>query len=104
VYDESHVIQVDELEVRDNLTVETWPIRVEDREVKRLRGKEIVLVKVILLGGRVVTARFFVDFIFMCLMCFSMLVCDYLSLGVISWVFVLEGYFGLLMSKGSNFG
>ena len=25
VYDESHVIQVDELEVRDNLTVETWP-------------------------------------------------------------------------------
>jgi len=29
-----------------------------------------------------------------------MLVCDYLSLGVISWVFVLEGYFGLLVSKG----
>jgi len=47
VYDESHVIQVDELEVRDNLMVETWPVRVEDREVKRLRGKEIVLVKVI---------------------------------------------------------
>jgi len=23
-----------------------------------------------------------------------MIVCDYLSLGVISWVFVLEGYFG----------
>jgi len=50
VYDESHVIQVDELEVRDNLTVETWPVRVEDREVKRLRGKEIVLVKVIWAG------------------------------------------------------
>jgi len=50
VYDESHVIQVDELEVRDNLTVETWPFRVEDREVKRLRGKEIVLVKVIWIG------------------------------------------------------
>jgi len=33
VYDESHVIQVDELEVRENL--------------KCLRGKEIVLVKVI---------------------------------------------------------
>jgi len=47
VYDESHVIQVDELEVRDNLTVETWPVRVEDREVKLLRGKEIVLVKVV---------------------------------------------------------
>jgi len=56
VYDESHVIQVDELEVRNNLTVETWPVRVEDREVKRLRDKEIVLVKVIWVGptgGRV---------------------------------------------------
>jgi len=50
VYDESHVIQVDELEVKDNLTVETWPVRVEDREVRRLRGKEIVLVKVIWVG------------------------------------------------------
>ena len=29
------------------MTVETLPVRVEDREVKRLRGKEIVLVKVI---------------------------------------------------------
>jgi len=48
--DESHVIQVDKLEVRDNLTVETWPVRIEDREVKRLRGKEIVLVKVIWVG------------------------------------------------------
>jgi len=29
-----------------------------------------------------------------------MLVCDYLSLSVNSWVFVLEGYFGLLVDKG----
>jgi len=50
VYDKSHVIQVEELEVRDNLTVETWLVRIEDREVKRLRGKEIVLVKVIRVG------------------------------------------------------
>jgi len=50
VYDESRVIQVDELEVRDNLTVETWPVMIEDREVKRLRGKEIALVKVIWVG------------------------------------------------------
>jgi len=35
VYDESHVIQVDELEVRDNLTVETWPVRIEDRVTAR---------------------------------------------------------------------
>jgi len=28
VYGASHVIQVDDLEVRDNLTVETWPVRI----------------------------------------------------------------------------
>jgi len=50
VYDASHVIQVDDLEVRDNLTVETWPIRIEGRKVKRFGGKEIVLVKVIWVG------------------------------------------------------
>jgi hypothetical protein len=50
VYDVSHVIQVDDLEVRDNLTVETWSVRIEDREVKRFRGKKIVLVKVIWVG------------------------------------------------------
>jgi len=50
VYDVSHVIQVDDLEVRDKLTVETWLVRIEDREVKHLRGKDIVLVKVIWVG------------------------------------------------------
>jgi len=50
VYDPSHVIQVDDLEVRDNLTIDTWPVRIEDQEVKRLRGKDIVLVKVIWVG------------------------------------------------------
>jgi len=39
VYEPSHVIQVDNLEVRDNLTVETVPIRIEDQEVKWLSGK-----------------------------------------------------------------
>jgi len=29
-----------------------------------------------------------------------MLVCDYLSLGVFSWVFVLEGHFGLFGEQG----
>ena len=47
VYDSSHVIQVDDLEVRDYLTIETLPIWIEDRKVKSLRGKDIVLVKVI---------------------------------------------------------
>ena len=35
------------MQVRDNLTVETLPMRIEGHEVKRLRGKEIPLVKVI---------------------------------------------------------
>jgi hypothetical protein len=37
--------------VRANLTVETKPVRVEDRETKTLRGKEIGLVKVVWLGA-----------------------------------------------------
>ena len=37
--------------MRENLTVETMPVRIEDREVKVLRGKEIKLVKVVWLGA-----------------------------------------------------
>ncbi|XP_050888254.1 uncharacterized protein LOC127093371 [Lathyrus oleraceus] len=44
--DLSHVIQMDEVQVRDNLTVEVLPLKIEDRKVKNLRGKEIALVKV----------------------------------------------------------
>lgn len=51
VHDPSNVIQVDDVEVRENLTVETMPVRIEDREVKVLRGKEIKLVKVVWLGA-----------------------------------------------------
>jgi len=40
----------DHVFLRDNLTVETLPVRVEDCEVKRLRVKEIVLVKVVWVG------------------------------------------------------
>ncbi|XP_058761037.1 uncharacterized protein LOC131634388 [Vicia villosa] len=46
----SHVIHLDDVQVRDNLTVETMPIRIEDRETKTLRGKEIVLVNVVWSG------------------------------------------------------
>ena len=41
------MIQRDDVHVRDNLTVETLPVRIEDREVKKLRGNEIPLVKVV---------------------------------------------------------
>jgi len=47
VSDPSHVIPRDDVQVRDNLTVETLPVRVEGREVKKLTGKEIPLVKVV---------------------------------------------------------
>jgi hypothetical protein len=47
VYDPLHMIEVDDLQERDNLTVETVSLMIEDREVKRLRGKKVVLVKLI---------------------------------------------------------
>jgi len=46
VPDPSHVIHMDDVQVKENLTVEALPLRIEDREVKNLRGKEISLVKV----------------------------------------------------------
>ncbi|MCI48830.1 hypothetical protein A2U01_0070073, partial [Trifolium medium] len=39
VADPSHVIPSDDIQVRDKLTVETIPLRVEGREVKKLRNK-----------------------------------------------------------------
>ncbi|XP_058774497.1 uncharacterized protein LOC131648787 [Vicia villosa] len=50
VPDPSHVILMDNVQVRENLTVETMPIRITDREIKSLRGKDIPLVKVVWTG------------------------------------------------------
>ncbi|WJX13331.1 hypothetical protein P8452_03730 [Trifolium repens] len=47
VSDPSHVIVSDDVQVRDNLTIEARPLRIEGREVKKLRNKEITSVKVI---------------------------------------------------------
>ncbi|MCI24755.1 hypothetical protein A2U01_0045941, partial [Trifolium medium] len=47
IADPSHVIEVDDVQVRDNLTVETVPLKIEGREVKKLRNKEIASVKVV---------------------------------------------------------
>ena len=41
---------MDDVQVRGNLTVETMPVRIADREIKTLRGKEIALVKLVWLG------------------------------------------------------
>ena len=43
VSDPSHVIQRDNVQVRDNLTVETLPVRIEGREVKHLKAKRYLL-------------------------------------------------------------
>ena len=47
ISDTSHVIHMDNVQVQDNLTVETMPVWIADREIKTLRGKEIALVKVV---------------------------------------------------------
>ncbi|MCI44203.1 putative retrotransposon gag protein, partial [Trifolium medium] len=47
VADPSHVIESDDVQVRDDLTIESVPLRIEGREVKRLRNKEIASVKVV---------------------------------------------------------
>ena len=44
--DPSHVIESDKVQVKDNLTYEAQPLRISDRRMKQLRGKEIALVKV----------------------------------------------------------
>lgn len=43
----SHVIQVDDVQVREDLTIEASPLRLEDHDVKSLIGNEIALVKVV---------------------------------------------------------
>ncbi|XP_050876462.1 uncharacterized protein LOC127080172 [Lathyrus oleraceus] len=45
--DPSHLIQLDYVQVRENLIVETLVLRIKDHEVKSLQGKEIALVKVV---------------------------------------------------------
>jgi len=40
-----------DVQVRDNLTVETLPVRIEGRELKKLRGKEIPLIIVVWEGA-----------------------------------------------------
>ena len=47
IHDPSHVIELDDVQVKENLTYETLPLRIEDRRTKHLGGKEIPLVKVI---------------------------------------------------------
>ncbi|XP_028230545.1 uncharacterized protein LOC114410823 [Glycine soja] len=47
IHDPSHVIELDDVQVKENLRYETLPLRIEDKRTKHLRWKEISLVKVI---------------------------------------------------------
>lgn len=40
------MVQMDDVQVRDNMTVKVSLMWIEDRKVKQLRGKEITLLKV----------------------------------------------------------
>ncbi|XP_031285991.1 uncharacterized protein LOC116144681 [Pistacia vera] len=45
--DPSHMLQVEEVELQDNLAYEERPVQILDRKVKELRNKQIPLVKVL---------------------------------------------------------
>nr|XP_027186625.1 uncharacterized protein LOC113784598 [Cicer arietinum] len=47
IFDPSHVIESDKVQIKENLTFETLPLQIEDRKDKELRGKTIPLVKVV---------------------------------------------------------
>jgi len=51
IHDPSCVVELDDEQVKENLTYETLSLRIKDRRAKHLRGKEISLVKVIWVGA-----------------------------------------------------
>lgn len=46
-HDPTHIIEPDAVQIREDLTYETQPVRVDDQRTKQLRGKDIHLVKVV---------------------------------------------------------
>uniref|UniRef100_A0A3Q7XK15 Uncharacterized protein LOC113784782 n=2 Tax=Cicer arietinum TaxID=3827 RepID=A0A3Q7XK15_CICAR len=47
IFDPSHVIESNKVQIKENLTFETLPLRIEDQKTKELRDKTISLVKVV---------------------------------------------------------
>ena len=47
VYDMVHMIELDDVQVKENLTYEILQLRINDCMVKQLRGKNIPMVKVV---------------------------------------------------------
>ncbi|XP_072073972.1 uncharacterized protein [Arachis hypogaea] len=44
--DVTHVLEPESVELRENLTFQVTPVRIDDTSVKKMRGKEVSLVKV----------------------------------------------------------
>ncbi|XP_072076627.1 uncharacterized protein [Arachis hypogaea] len=44
--DVAHVLEPESVELKENLTFQVTPVRIDDTSVKKLRGKEVLLVKV----------------------------------------------------------
>jgi len=47
IADPSHVLESDDIQIREDLTINTGPVRILDCQVKKLQGKEIKTVKVL---------------------------------------------------------
>ena len=47
IHDLFHVIEPYVLQIRENLTYDVFPVRIGDRRIKQLQGKDIPLVKVL---------------------------------------------------------
>ncbi|XP_061351470.1 uncharacterized protein LOC133296488 [Gastrolobium bilobum] len=47
VSDPSHILNIDSVQVKENLTIETRPIQILDKNMKQLRNKVIPLIKVL---------------------------------------------------------
>ncbi|XP_052732862.1 uncharacterized protein LOC128196339 [Vigna angularis] len=47
VPDPSHIIEIEEIQIREDLSVEVQPVCIEDTKTKELRGKTINLVRVV---------------------------------------------------------
>jgi len=47
IADPSHILEPDQVQLKENLTFDPDPVKIEDKRVKHLRGRDISLVKVI---------------------------------------------------------
>jgi len=45
--DPSHILESDSVQVKENLSFEVTPIKILDSQMKQLRGKDILMVKVL---------------------------------------------------------